>query len=72
MDIYDQASAQEEFMRDISIAAARKVKPELQPNGFCFNCLVELLDNDVAAGCFCNSDCRDDWQGRATRKAPRP
>ena len=63
-DIYDQATLQEEMMRDIAIAAARNVKPELQPNGSCFNCFAELVDNDVAAGCFCDGDCRDDWQLR--------
>lgn len=67
-DIYDQATHQEEMMRDIAIAAARSVKPELLPNGHCFNCEAELLDNDVAAGCFCDSDCRDDWQLREWAK----
>jgi hypothetical protein len=64
MDFSDQATKQEEMMRDIALTTARAVKPELQPNGFCFNCQAELVDNDTAAGCFCDCDCRDDWQSR--------
>ena len=63
-DIVEQATLLEEMMRDIAIAAARNVKPELRPSGNCFNYAAELVDNDVAAGCFCDSDCRDDWQKR--------
>ena len=60
MDIYDQASQQEELMRDVAIAAALKPKFKLKPVGQCYNCL-ENLSNE---GEFCDADCRDDWQRR--------
>lgn len=64
MDIFDQATEQEEKAREMALAQVRNKAPVLQPNGSCFNCLAEFTDNDLAAGCFCDADCRDDWQLR--------
>lgn len=65
MDIYDQATEQEEAMRERAIAAARNSNPTLQANGRCHNCLVDMKQS---AACFCDSDCRDDWQARNPNK----
>jgi hypothetical protein len=68
MDIFDQATVQEELARELSIAAARNKPPVLIPNGICYNCLTELIYNDSAARCFCDADCHDDWQARNQNK----
>jgi hypothetical protein len=60
MDIYDQATAQEELARDIALKAARAPIKRLIPNGACYNCDAGLSH----AGEFCDADCRDDWQRR--------
>ena len=60
MDIYDQATQQEEMMREIAIAAALKPTLTLLLIGVCYNCDADLSHN----GEFCDADCRDDWQLR--------
>ena len=42
MDIYDQATVQEEMMRDIALKAARAPIKRLMPNGTCYNCEASL------------------------------
>lgn len=64
MDIYDQATQQEEMMRELALKAVRDKASILQPTGACFNCKALLTDNDTAKACFCDADCRDDWQLR--------
>lgn len=68
MDVFDQATEQEEKAREQALAVVRNQPPVLIPNGACYNCQTELIYNDVAAGCFCDADCRDDWQARNPNK----
>ncbi|MGB2832972.1 MAG: hypothetical protein WBC07_08445 [Methylotenera sp.] len=67
-DVSDQATIQEELMRDKAIAYQRSKQSILKPTGYCHNC-DELLATD--SGLFCNADCRDDWELRA-KLAPHP
>ena len=60
-DVYDQATYQEELMRERALEAARKVKPTIWPTGYCHNCDEFLRSGDHL---FCDVDCRDDWQKR--------
>lgn len=63
MDIYDQATQQEELARSIALSAIRSRAngmPQLIPVGTCYNC-----NSSVSASLlFCDADCRDDWQHR--------
>lgn len=63
-DIYDQASMQEEMLRDASIAASRNRPQMIMPKCECYNC-SELLPPDFL---FCDEHCRDDWQLRNPHK----
>lgn len=65
MDIYDQATEQEEFARESALAIARKESIKLKPSGYCYNC-EELINNKL--NLFCDADCRDDWQRRQRNK----
>lgn len=67
-DVSDQATIQEELMRDKAIAYQRSKRPKLMVTGYCHNC-DEWLNGDVQL--FCNADCRDDWELRA-KLAPHP
>lgn len=69
MNEADDADMTCELLLGIAINAARApLKNKLIANGACYNCEASLSH----AGEFCDVDCRDDWQGRATRKTPRP
>lgn len=58
MDIIDLGCQLEQEYRERALAAQR-VKPAMQPCGFCYNC-----DDICFAGCFCDPDCRDDYVKR--------
>lgn len=64
MDIFDQATEQEEQAREVALNNVRNRKPILQPSGVCFNCRAPLSMHHKAKACFCDADCRDDWQKR--------
>jgi hypothetical protein len=64
MDVFDQATEQEEKAREQALAAVRNQAPLLMPIGVCHNCGNDLIRDDTAASCFCDADCRDDWQAR--------
>lgn len=54
-DELDQAAALEELER--TIALANRKRPEMQFTGACYNC-----EQAVTAGCFCDEDCRSDYE----------
>jgi len=51
----DQAAELEELERNIALA--NRKRPEMQFTGACYNC-----DESVQAGCFCDEDCRSDYE----------
>lgn len=60
-DLIDQGCEAEEADRTRCLKEqARKAKAvRLQPYGFCYNC-----DELIKTGCFCDTDCRDDFDKR--------
>lgn len=56
MDESDMATQREIQDREVCIKYNRK--PELPANGFCYNC------GDDCHGCFCDADCRSDYEQR--------
>lgn len=61
-DAIDMGCQREQEDRDRALAA-QAAKPAMPPLGFCYNC-----DELVVAGCFCDADCRDDYEKRENRK----
>ncbi len=65
-DIIDDAN--DRAARDLALALAaarRPVRPEPTPCGACYNC-----DASVPPGaCFCDADCRDDYELRRRGRA---
>lgn len=61
-DIVDQAAELEEWYRGqaLDAVAAQDVMPQV---GICYNC-----GEAVSVGCFCDSDCRDDYELREKQK----
>lgn len=60
MDIIDQAAERELMDRSISLAVHANHAPALAPVGICYNC-----ESSVPKGvCFCDADCRDDYERR--------
>jgi hypothetical protein len=64
-DIVDDAQAVEALELAINLAKARRPRSTLLACGSCYNC--EAITPDGAL--FCDADCRDDYQLRATRSA---
>ena len=62
-DQLDQAQVFEEARRDDALRD-QALKPAMPPLGFCYNC-----DEIVFSGCFCDTDCRDDYEKREKLKA---
>jgi len=60
MDIADQAQQQSDLSLEIAISNLRKNEPSLLYTGSCHYC-----DALVEKGCFCDSDCRDDYEKQA-------
>lgn len=58
MDVSDLGTQQEEFLLESALNEQEK-KPRLMATGKCLNC-----DEVVAAGLFCDADCRDDFERR--------
>jgi len=54
-DELDQAAELEELER--SIALANRKHPEMTFTGACYYC-----EEAVTAGCFCDEDCRSDYE----------
>ena len=54
--IDDQAEALEQLDRDVCL---KQRKPELPHTGFCHNC-----EDQIGDGCFCDADCRSDFEKR--------
>jgi len=54
-DELDQAAALEELER--TIALANRKRPEMQFTGACYYC-----EEAVSTGCFCDEDCRSDYE----------
>ncbi|MEN4603023.1 hypothetical protein [Pantoea agglomerans] len=54
-DPFDEAAEREQQM--IEIALANRKRPEMQFTGDCYNC-----EKAVTAGCFCDEDCREDYE----------
>jgi len=61
-DAIDMGCQREQEDRDRALAA-QAAKPSMPPLGFCYNC-----DEVVFEGCFCDADCRDDYEKREKRK----
>ena len=64
-DIVDDAQAVEALQLAINLANALRPRSTLLACGSCYNC--EAITPDGAL--FCDADCRDDYQRRATRSA---
>lgn len=62
-DDIDNASNLEQLERDIALMNR---KPSLQFIGRCYNC-----DHPLLNGCFCDSDCREDWEKERWAKSQR-
>ena len=60
MDIIDQAAEREEMDRALAITAAAHHEPALAAVGVCHNCEASV----PAGACFCDADCRDDYERR--------
>ena len=58
MDQLDQAQEFEELLRADALRD-QALKPAMPPVGFCYNC-----DEVVFEGCFCDTNCRDDYEKR--------
>lgn len=58
-DQLDQAQAFEELRRDDALRD-QALKPHMRPVGFCYNCDEPIFNG----GCFCDADCRDDYERR--------
>ena len=54
-DILDDAAELEQQM--IEIALANRAHPTMQFNGVCYYC-----EEAVSTGCFCDEDCRSDYE----------
>lgn len=54
-DPADEAAEREQQM--IEIALANRKHPEMQFTGTCYYC-----EESVPAGCFCDEDCRSDYE----------
>jgi len=65
MDVFDQATVQEEKAREMALKLARDKQPQLTSCGVCHNC-AEPVNSGLL---FCDANCRDDWQKR--NPAPR-
>ncbi|EPL4527049.1 hypothetical protein QCK34_004467 [Enterobacter asburiae] len=64
MDIVDEAQLSEQ-QRIASLMSAR-VMEGLAVTGLCHNC-----SEHVSMGCFCDADCRDDYEKRQQRHVRR-
>lgn len=60
MDIVDEAQLSEQ-QRIASLMSVRFME-ELAVTGLCHNC-----SEPITPGCFCDSDCRDDYEKRQQR-----
>ena len=61
-DIVDDAQAVEELELAINLSKARRPRVTLIACGSCYNCESIVPDGHL----FCDSDCRDDFEWRAT------
>ena len=59
MDEIDYAQEAEEWYRSQALDAAA-AHLAMTPTGFCYNC-----DEILFVGCFCDADCRDDYEKRS-------
>lgn len=57
MDVFDDATEQEERHRDLSIRAARAKNQPLKFSGFCLYC-----NEQIVQGRFCSAECREDQE----------
>lgn len=60
MDIIDQAAEREEMDRALAITAAARHEPALTAVCVCYNCEASVPQG----ACFCDADCRDDYERR--------
>lgn len=65
MDWSDQATRQEELLREVALKRAANHALPLPATGVCHWCDA-LLPEGVR---FCDRDCRDDWERSARRSA---
>lgn len=61
-DQVDQAQKFERMRLDIALRE-QAAKPSMLFNGECYNC-----EEPIEWGCFCDADCRDDYELRENRK----
>ncbi|MDP2805526.1 MAG: hypothetical protein Q8O24_06240 [Gallionellaceae bacterium] len=61
-DQIDQAQEHEQMRRDIALRE-QALKPKMPYTGQCYNCEAE-----IKRGCFCDADCRDDYERREKLK----
>jgi len=58
VDQFDRAQELEQRHRDEALKAQRS-RPEMPFRGKCYNCHAP-----IKRGCFCDTDCRDDYEKR--------
>lgn len=61
-DQVDQAQKFEQMRRDIELREQAS-KPSMPFKGECYNC-----EDPITQGCFCDADCRDDYEQREKLK----
>jgi len=66
MDQLDQAQEFEELRRADALRDQAR-KPKMLPKGCCYNCEASLFNG----GCFCDIDCRDDYELREKTQKQR-
>lgn len=57
--VSDTATKNEEFFLDLALSSHTNRPQGPAPKGRCYNC-----DEPIPEGCFCDPDCRDDWEKR--------
>lgn len=58
MDVFDQATRQEELLREVALRNAANHAPPMPATGACHWCDALL----PAGARFCDRDCMQDWQ----------
>ncbi|MDR1350730.1 MAG: hypothetical protein LBJ59_08170 [Zoogloeaceae bacterium] len=64
-DLADLAQIQRERLDELALKSARQPAAPAA-TGFCLNCGEPLPDGL----CWCDTDCRNDWQRRETGERP--
>ena len=68
MDEIDRAAEAEEWYRSqaLDAQAAQAARLTMLPVGSCYNC-----ESVISVGCFCDKNCRDDYELRTKQQKQR-